>query len=42
MLPVMMTAGHIGEVLAASLVMAAISALLAVGSLRRADPADVF
>jgi putative ABC transport system permease protein len=42
LLPVTMSAGHIGEVLAASLVMAAISALLAVGGLRRADPADVF
>ena len=42
LLPVTMTVAHMGEVFAASLVMAAISALLAVGGLRRADPADVF
>ncbi len=42
LLPVTMSASHMGEVLAASLVMAAVSALLAVGGLRRADPADVF
>jgi putative ABC transport system permease protein len=42
LLPVTMSADHIVEVLAASLAMAAVSALLAVGGLRRADPADVF
>jgi putative ABC transport system permease protein len=42
LLPVTLSAGHIAEVLIASLVMAAVSALLAVGGLRRADPADVF
>jgi putative ABC transport system permease protein len=42
LLPVTMTPGHVGVVLAAALAMAAISALLALGGLRRADPADVF
>lgn len=42
LLPVTMSADHIIEVLVATLVMAAVSALLAVGGLRRADPADVF
>ena len=42
LLPVTMSADHIVEVLVASLAMAAVSALLAVGGLRRADPADVF
>ena len=42
LLPVTMTAGHAAAVLAAALGMAAISALLALGGLRRADPADVF
>ncbi|HUC71964.1 MAG TPA: FtsX-like permease family protein [Stellaceae bacterium] len=42
LLPVTMTAGHVAAVLAAAIVMAAVSALLAVGGLRRADPADVF
>jgi len=42
LLPVTMSAGHIAAVLAGALVMAAVSALLAVGGLRRADPADVF
>jgi len=42
LLPVTMSAGHVAAVLAAALVMAAVSALLAVGGLRRADPADVF
>lgn len=42
LLPVTMTPVHVAAVLAAALVMAAISALLAVGGLRRADPADVF
>lgn len=42
MLPVTMTATRLLAVLAAALVMAALSALLALGSLRRADPADVF
>jgi putative ABC transport system permease protein len=42
LLPVTMSADHIVEVLVATLVMAAVSALLAVGGLRRADPADVF
>jgi putative ABC transport system permease protein len=42
LLPVTMSLGHLGLVLGASLVMAAVSALLAVSGLRRADPADVF
>jgi putative ABC transport system permease protein len=42
LLPVVMTLGHAAVVLAAALVMAAVSALLALGGLRRADPADVF
>jgi len=42
LLPVTLSVSHIAEVFAAALVMAAISALLAVGGLRRADPADVF
>ena len=42
MLPVTMTLGHVAAVLGAALGMAAVSALLALGGLRRADPADVF
>jgi putative ABC transport system permease protein len=42
LLPVTMTPGHAATVLVAALAMAAIAALLAVGGLRRADPADVF
>ena len=42
LLPVTMTPGHAVAVLAAALAMAAIAALLALGGLRRADPADVF
>jgi putative ABC transport system permease protein len=42
LLPVTMTPGHAAAVLAAALAMAAIAALLALGGLRRADPADVF
>ncbi len=42
LLPVTMTPIRVGAVFAATLVMAAASALLSVGSLRRADPADVF
>jgi putative ABC transport system permease protein len=42
MLPIVMSPGHIAAVLGAALAMAAVSALLAVGGLRRADPADVF
>jgi putative ABC transport system permease protein len=42
LLPVTMTAARIGAVLAAALLMAAFSALLSAGSLRRADPADIF
>jgi putative ABC transport system permease protein len=42
LLPVTMTTGHAAAVLAAALAMAALAALLALGSLRRADPADVF
>jgi len=41
-LPVTMSASHVAAVLMAALAMAAVSALLAVGGLRRADPADVF
>jgi putative ABC transport system permease protein len=42
LLPVTMTAMRVGAVLAAALLMAAFSALLSAGSLRRADPADIF
>jgi putative ABC transport system permease protein len=42
LLPVTMTASRIGAVFAATVVMAAFSALLSAGSLRRADPADIF
>jgi heterocyst specific transport system permease protein len=42
LLPVTMTLGHAVAVLAAALAMAAVAALLTLGSLRRADPADVF
>lgn len=42
LLPVMMTASHLAAVLVAALAMSALSALLALGGLRRADPADVF
>jgi putative ABC transport system permease protein len=42
MLPVTLSFSHTAWVLAAALVMAAVSALLAVAGLRRADPADVF
>ena len=42
LLPVTMTPGHAASVLCAALAMAAIAALLALGGLRRADPADVF
>ena len=42
LLPVTMTPGHAVAVLAVALAMAAIAALLALGGLRRADPADVF
>ncbi|HEY3911829.1 MAG TPA: FtsX-like permease family protein [Stellaceae bacterium] len=42
LLPVTMTAAHVAAVLGAALVMATVSALLALGGLRRADPADVF
>ncbi len=42
LLPVTMSASHIAAVLVAAMVMAAVSALLAMGGLRRADPADVF
>jgi putative ABC transport system permease protein len=42
LLPVIMSASHVAEVLVASLMMAAVSALLALSGLRRADPADVF
>jgi putative ABC transport system permease protein len=42
LLPVTMSASHAGVVFAATVVMAAISALFAAGGLRRADPADVF
>jgi putative ABC transport system permease protein len=42
LLPVTMTAVHVAAVFVAALVMAMISALLALGGLRRADPADVF
>jgi ABC-type lipoprotein release transport system permease subunit len=42
MLPVILSPGQIGWVWVAALIMATISALLAVAALRRADPADVF
>jgi heterocyst specific transport system permease protein len=42
LLPVTMSASQIAAVLAAAMVMAAVSALLTMGGLRRADPADVF
>ena len=42
LLPVTMTAGHAATVLVAALAMAGMAALLALGGLRRADPADVF
>jgi len=42
LLPVAMTASRLAAVFVATLVMASISALLSLGSLRRADPADVF
>jgi putative ABC transport system permease protein len=42
LLPVTMTAGRIGAVFVATLLMAAFSALMSSGSLRRADPADIF
>jgi putative ABC transport system permease protein len=42
LLPVTMTPGHAAAVLTAALAMAAIAALLTLGGLRRADPADVF
>jgi DevC protein len=42
LLPVEMSQMRVAAVLAAALVMALISALLSAGSLRRADPADVF
>ena len=42
LLPVTMTAGRVGAVFAATVLMAAFSALLSAGSLRRADPADIF
>jgi len=37
-----MSEGRLAAVFAASLTMAALSAWLALGSLRRADPAEVF
>lgn len=42
LLPLTLTGGRMAAVLVASLVMAAASALLAIGGLRRADPADLF
>ncbi len=42
LLPVAMTGGRLAAVLLATLVMASISALLSLGSLRRADPAELF
>ncbi len=42
LLPVIMTTGHAATVLAATLAMAGMAALMALGGLRRADPADVF
>jgi putative ABC transport system permease protein len=42
LLPVEMSHLRVAAVLAAALAMALISALLSAGSLRRADPADIF
>jgi putative ABC transport system permease protein len=42
LLPVAMTATELGGVLAATLLMSVISALLSLGRLRRADPAEIF
>jgi putative ABC transport system permease protein len=42
LLPVEMSQMRLAAVFVAALVMAIISALLSVGTLRRADPADVF
>jgi len=42
LLPVTMTHSRLVAVFIAALLMASISALLSIGSLRRADPADVF
>ncbi|MBV9585793.1 MAG: ABC transporter, partial [Alphaproteobacteria bacterium] len=42
LLPVNLTALELGGVFAVTLAMAVISALLSVGRLRRADPAEVF
>jgi putative ABC transport system permease protein len=42
LLPVTMTGGRLIAVFLATLVMASISALLSLGSLRRADPAELF
>jgi DevC protein len=42
LLPVTLTPAHVAEVLAATLAMSAGSAVLSIGHLRRADPADVF
>jgi putative ABC transport system permease protein len=42
LLPVTMTPARIGAVFVATLLMAVFSALLSTGSLRRADPADIF
>jgi putative ABC transport system permease protein len=42
LLPVTMSWTRVGAVFAATLLMAAFSALLSAGSLRRADPADIF
>lgn len=42
LLPVTMTVTRVAAVFAATLVMAVASALLSVGGLRRADPADIF
>ena len=42
LLPVTMSATRVGAVFAAALLMAAFSALLSAGALRRADPADIF
>jgi putative ABC transport system permease protein len=42
LLPVTMSAARIGVVFVATILMAVFSALLSAGSLRRADPADIF
>jgi hypothetical protein len=42
LLPVAMTGTRLAAVFVTAVVMASISALLSLGSLRRADPADVF